>query len=448
MVSSNAGTRATSFQVMDRIMDVVAHVATQQVIVAGHSGGAQFVQRWSLVSQMHIPEEKDFRVQLVFGSASSYGYLDHLRPTKEWKASQCLGGSKSASCYAPDQVLGGPSASKWTASLHDQVPDELKEAMHQKGAVSDREDIVGNATSYMPVRSWEDLDRDQCPKQFWPELLRSKMHCEQTPAAGILYVNDYSDESDRISIEKVMDVSQYLRTEYFPRFQTHIVINEGDRCACLDSPEGSAKEKTFGDYVRNKETNNYGNWIFPDDYCTPGSFSDTWLDACAFPIQGKHVDARKLAWAQGLSRYQRGWAYYYWLRFHAGDRYLPEEELQALEKYSVKPGFGDDDNLGQQDTHDNELSRALVQFHHHSTFRHTWTNAKRRIRYLLKRRNYHRNKPPNTRKSNRYAGYYAKKLGEVRVALSEEAVTELGSAAELLDVAQLTVEDKVESLFQ
>ncbi|WP_338473919.1 alpha/beta hydrolase [Pseudomonas sp. MS646] len=99
----------SSFQVLD---DIVARVSdrqqfpeVQQIVIAGHSGGAQVVQRYALLA--HGP----FRInpRFVVANPSSYAYFDEQRPMA-FDAASCPGfnhwkyGLKNLPAYAAGQT--------------------------------------------------------------------------------------------------------------------------------------------------------------------------------------------------------------------------------------------------------------------------------------------------------------------------------------------------------
>jgi pimeloyl-ACP methyl ester carboxylesterase len=73
----------TSFDFADEIMRKLARKEIfpnlRQIVVAGHSAGGQFVNRYEMANQVH--DKLGIPVTYVVSNPSSYGYLDDSRPT-------------------------------------------------------------------------------------------------------------------------------------------------------------------------------------------------------------------------------------------------------------------------------------------------------------------------------------------------------------------------------
>ncbi len=78
-----AGSPLTSYDLMDEILkklarkDVFPNLGA--IVVAGHSAGGQYVNRYEMANQVH--EKLGVPVLYVASNPSSYGYLDALRPS-------------------------------------------------------------------------------------------------------------------------------------------------------------------------------------------------------------------------------------------------------------------------------------------------------------------------------------------------------------------------------
>ena len=74
----------SSFEVLDallaRLMDRVRFPRLTRVVLAGHSAGAQLVQRYAVVGHAPRAVGDDLRIRYVVGSPSSYLYLSEERP--------------------------------------------------------------------------------------------------------------------------------------------------------------------------------------------------------------------------------------------------------------------------------------------------------------------------------------------------------------------------------
>jgi len=75
--------KIAAFDVLDEILRRLARKEVfpnlRTIVVAGHSGGGQFVQRYELTNQVH--ERLGVAITYVVANPSSYAYLDGLRPT-------------------------------------------------------------------------------------------------------------------------------------------------------------------------------------------------------------------------------------------------------------------------------------------------------------------------------------------------------------------------------
>ena len=76
--------RISSFDTVDEILRKLARKeafpSLKAIVVAGHSGGGQFVQRYEMTNQVH--DRLEVPVTYVVSNPSSYAYLDSLRPTR------------------------------------------------------------------------------------------------------------------------------------------------------------------------------------------------------------------------------------------------------------------------------------------------------------------------------------------------------------------------------
>jgi pimeloyl-ACP methyl ester carboxylesterase len=73
----------TSFDFIDEILRKLSRKeifpSLKQIVVAGHSAGGQFVNRYEMANQVH--DQLGIPVTYVVSNPSSYGYLDDTRPT-------------------------------------------------------------------------------------------------------------------------------------------------------------------------------------------------------------------------------------------------------------------------------------------------------------------------------------------------------------------------------
>eukprot|EP00392_Amoebophrya_sp_AT5.2_P008869 g8897.t1 len=328
----------TSFEVMDQIVARVAERTKRQVIVAGHSGGCQFVQRWAFVSQ--IPKKilsQGPRVDVV------YGLLDFTRPSVGWMMQNCSGrkGTKKhpPQCRSPqamlerDRIFKKPTkVVRWTTF----TPNSLLPKW-------DMDDLVrGRTKTYMPTlrdertHSAKGLPRKSQRMHLlrtFPEHMRHLLGDDEKEPflthtnAG--YQRKHHDEW----------VASHLLSEVFGRFRLTLVLNQGDRCNCAG---GQARKVLRKNKLRIKRVFKVNIWcIFrtsnvwdeyfvdpaPDGPCQKlnkkqkkGHFELKGHFVCKGNASGFTVDNSQYALSQGFTRYQRGRTFQFWLqdRNHAG----------------------------------------------------------------------------------------------------------------------------------
>ncbi|MGE7958970.1 alpha/beta hydrolase [Pseudomonas sp. NPDC089530] len=69
--------------IITRLGDRQRFPALTEIVIAGHSGGAQVVQRFALLGRQHPPLEDDgIKLRYVIANPSSYAYFDEQRPVK------------------------------------------------------------------------------------------------------------------------------------------------------------------------------------------------------------------------------------------------------------------------------------------------------------------------------------------------------------------------------
>lgn len=91
--AKGSGTDLNSFDFMDAILAKLANDKVfpklKSIVIAGHSAGGQYVNRYQFANQMHEKLAADRNIQLsyIIGNPSSYTYPEALRPTKSaWPA--------------------------------------------------------------------------------------------------------------------------------------------------------------------------------------------------------------------------------------------------------------------------------------------------------------------------------------------------------------------------
>lgn len=109
-------------QLLAQLNDRQRFPALNQVIIAGHSGGAQVVQRYALTSQADAKlNAAGIKVRYVIANPSSYAYFSRQRPLKGFNPATC------------------PGFNRWKYGLEDlpsyangQTPEHLEQAYIQR----------------------------------------------------------------------------------------------------------------------------------------------------------------------------------------------------------------------------------------------------------------------------------------------------------------------------
>ena len=97
-------------QILERLSDRKRFPALREVVIAGHSGGAQVVQRYALTTQADKAlQSNGIKVRYVVANPSSYAYFNAQRPIPTFDAANCPGfntwkyGLKELPAYAEGQ---------------------------------------------------------------------------------------------------------------------------------------------------------------------------------------------------------------------------------------------------------------------------------------------------------------------------------------------------------
>ncbi|MFM0361082.1 alpha/beta hydrolase [Paraburkholderia sediminicola] len=101
----------SSFDVLDAILQTLASreqfASLTEVVIAGHSGGGQVVQRYAVVTRGEAPlVARGIALRYVVANPSSYVYFDAMRPT----------GSDE---FAAFDTMACPSFNRWKYGLED-----------------------------------------------------------------------------------------------------------------------------------------------------------------------------------------------------------------------------------------------------------------------------------------------------------------------------------------
>ncbi|MFM0504762.1 alpha/beta hydrolase [Paraburkholderia caffeinilytica] len=101
----------SSFDVLDAILQTLASreqfAALTEVVIAGHSGGGQVVQRYAVVTRGEAPlVARGIALRYVVANPSSYVYFDAMRPTASGE-------------FAAFDATACPSFNRWKYGLED-----------------------------------------------------------------------------------------------------------------------------------------------------------------------------------------------------------------------------------------------------------------------------------------------------------------------------------------
>ena len=86
--AKGSGSDLNSFDFMDAILLKLSNEKTfpnlKSIVIAGHSAGGQYVNRYQFANRLHekLASERRIQVSYVIGNPSSYTYPEALRPTK------------------------------------------------------------------------------------------------------------------------------------------------------------------------------------------------------------------------------------------------------------------------------------------------------------------------------------------------------------------------------
>ena len=104
--AKGSGSDLNSFDFMDAILLKLSNEKTfpnlKSIVIAGHSAGGQYVNRYQFANRLHekLASERRIQVSYVIGNPSSYTYPEALRPTKNAVPSNV---SAEAPGYVPVQ---------------------------------------------------------------------------------------------------------------------------------------------------------------------------------------------------------------------------------------------------------------------------------------------------------------------------------------------------------
>jgi hypothetical protein len=98
---ANGNPKLSSYDFMDEILRRLAHREVfpnlKEVVVAGHSAGGQFVNRYEMANLVH--DSLGVPVRYVVSNPSSYGYPDSNRPTADGKEFRPFSDARNCTTY-------------------------------------------------------------------------------------------------------------------------------------------------------------------------------------------------------------------------------------------------------------------------------------------------------------------------------------------------------------
>ena len=200
-----------SFAVMDRILILLSNKAKfpklKIIVIAGHSGGGQFMQRYSAMNR--IEETLGVPVRYVVANPSSYVYLDSKRP------------ASGANCTADGKCQGtfGPYSDRANCTTYNNYRyglESLSGYAEQVGAETIRKQFPLRNVTYLigdlDVLPDTDLDKS-CPAN----------------AQGL---------NRR---ERGLNFWNYIQTEYHATHKLVVVPRCGHNAACMFTASAGAK---------------------------------------------------------------------------------------------------------------------------------------------------------------------------------------------------------------
>jgi pimeloyl-ACP methyl ester carboxylesterase len=116
--------------ILDRLADRTAFPALKTVVIAGHSAGAQLIQRYAVVGREdRILRERGIAVRYVVANPSSYVYFNADRPTGQ-------------GAFAPFDASSCPSFNHWKYGVDDAPPYVTGETVSHLEDVYAARDVV------------------------------------------------------------------------------------------------------------------------------------------------------------------------------------------------------------------------------------------------------------------------------------------------------------------
>src|SRR5207302_9442487 len=99
--TSASSDKISSFDFVDELLRQLANKQTfpnlRAIVVAGHSAGGQYVNRYEMANQVH--ETLGVPVTYVVSNPSSYAYLDATRPTPDGSDFRPFGDSRNCTTF-------------------------------------------------------------------------------------------------------------------------------------------------------------------------------------------------------------------------------------------------------------------------------------------------------------------------------------------------------------
>ncbi|CAD7953270.1 unnamed protein product [Amoebophrya sp. A120] len=311
--STNAGLQKTSFEILDLMIEKLIPRVKTQILIVGQAG-----QRYAMMSNFDVFSLQDEdssthvnRIDILFGQENSYGYLDAKRTTGDWKLKNCRGPNENNGKNKCDP----PGENDWTETLKQELPEtaqgsNLLYAWFSK-TKEEKYDFADNVL------------QGETENYLLQQLPQSK-YASSTSSSGL-----------------AQEPEQYLHEHVFPRFKLHFTIDPNDRCTALHKHEPEVLDEVFKKIYDDskKLKDHHSEWLYEKGFCTTASSAS---------FSAKETDVSRLAFSQGLHRFQRAKAWEFWMR----------EKVDKIvdDLVDVHPEMNSEDVAGKNNIKDEYLS--------------------------------------------------------------------------------------------
>jgi hypothetical protein len=146
----------TTFEVMDELLMKLsrrnAFPNLRSIVLAGHSAGGQFVNRYEMANQVH--EKLAVPVRYIVANPSSYGYLDATRPSVTVLATNVSALGPGYVATLPDKPPPpfAPFGDAANCTAYDRWPYGLKDRVGYAAKLADEQlksQVVARPTTYL-----------------------------------------------------------------------------------------------------------------------------------------------------------------------------------------------------------------------------------------------------------------------------------------------------------